>query len=104
LLTGEAGGAIENAPLSPEARKIEAAFTPYFAARGRFRLDPEGRSAKHTHFSENEKVENETVWRVAQMLIDAEEHNDWEVRLTVSLGESRAQNRAIVRFEAITAL
>lgn len=104
LLTGEAGGAIENAPLSPEAKKIEAAFAPYFATRGRFRLDPEGRSAKHTHFSENEKLENETVWRVAQMLIDAEEHNDWEVRFMVSLDASRAQSRAVVRFEAVGAV
>jgi hypothetical protein len=31
-----------------EARRIEKEFTAYFEARGRFRLDPEGRNAKHT--------------------------------------------------------
>ena len=42
----------EGAPLSPEAKRIEAAFAPYFEAHGRFRLDPEGRSAKHTHWTD----------------------------------------------------
>lgn len=78
------------------ARAIEAAFRDYFADRGRFRLDPEGRSAKHTHWSEN----GDTI-EVAQVLVDADENNDWEVRFTVSLSESRAQNRAVVHFVAV---
>lgn len=84
--------------LSPEARAIEAAFKPYFDAHGRFRLDPEGRSAKHTHWSE----ETAGVWNVAQVLIDAEDANDWEARFIISLPESRAQNRAVVAFEAVS--
>ncbi len=38
-------------------------------------------------------------WLVAQVLVDKDELNDWEVRFTVSLVESRAQARAVVRFE-----
>jgi superfamily II RNA helicase len=97
LATGEAGSATEGAPLSPEARKIEAAFRSYFDARGRFRLDPEGRSAKHTHWADDTPGSPE--WRLAQVLVDAEGHDDWETRLTVSIAASRAENRAVLRFE-----
>jgi hypothetical protein len=38
------------------------------------------------------------------MLIDSGEQNDWEVRFLVPLAESRAQNRAVLRFEAVGAL
>jgi hypothetical protein len=98
LQTGEAVVAIEGDPVSAEARRIESAFATYFETRGRFRLDPEGRSAKHTHWEENsEKGE----LAIAQMMIDAEEQNDWEARFTVSLAQSRAENRAVVRFEGL---
>jgi hypothetical protein len=33
------------------------------------------------------------------MLIDLEGHNDWEARFTVLLARSRAENRAVVRFD-----
>jgi hypothetical protein len=72
-------------------RKFEA----YFAERGRFRLDPEGRAAKHTHWVEA-KDSGELI--VAQMLVDAEEQNDWEAIFSVPHAESRAENRAVVRF------
>jgi superfamily II RNA helicase len=97
LATGEAGGAAEGTPLSPEARKIEAAFRAYFDARGRFRLDPEGRSAKHTYWTD--ATPGAGAWNVAQVLIDSNERNDWECRFNVPLPASRAQNRAVVQFE-----
>jgi hypothetical protein len=85
--------------VSPEGRKLEAAFTPYFEAHGRFRLDPEGRSAKHTHWDESAEP---GTWRIAQVLIDGDDQNDWEARFVVSLADSRAQNRAVVTFEAVS--
>jgi hypothetical protein len=126
LRTGEAAAPADHDPVSPDARKLEAAFAPYFDAHTRFRLDPEGRSAKHTHWSEETASEVERVdppalsanapppapgptppprtsvpgkhWRVAQVLIDAEEHNDWEATFTVDLAASRTENRAVVSF------
>jgi hypothetical protein len=85
----------EGEPVSTEARRIEAAFGAYFEARSRFRLDPEGRSAKHTHWA----VEGEAGdWEVSQVLIDLEAQNDWEARFSVLLVPSRIENRAVVRF------
>ena len=91
-------GSDEGTSSSPEARRVEAAFGKYFAARERFRLDPEGRSAKHTHWDEDADAK---VWRVAQVLVDSAENNDWEARFVVSLADSRAENRAVVRFEDV---
>jgi hypothetical protein len=78
-------------------------FESYFEARGRFRLDPEGRSAKHTHFIEagREGREARGEIEVAQVLIDAEGLNDWEAVFVVSLIDSRIENRAAVRLVAV---
>ncbi|MDP3070887.1 MAG: DUF3516 domain-containing protein [Opitutaceae bacterium] len=101
LATGEAGSTAEGAPLSPEAKRIEAAFAPYFDARTRFRLDPAGRAADHTHWL-HEPTDPE--WDIAQVLIDPAGLDDWEARFAVPLAESRAQQRAVVRFETVAAL
>jgi len=95
LQTGDAVILAEGEPPSEEARRIEAAFNPYFEARGRFRLDPEGRSTKHTHWSDDGDPEEPAV---SQMLVDREEQNDWEARFAVLLAQSRKENRAVVRF------
>ena len=87
-----------------DARELEPhyrGFAAYFEARGRFRLDPEGRAAKHTHWPESEAGEE---WEVAQMLVDQAGENDWEAVFAVSLPASRAENRAVVRFVAVRPL
>jgi hypothetical protein len=103
LATGEAGAsATENVSASPEAKRIEAAFARYFDAHGRFRLDPEGRSAKHTHWLDGNDAPPTGEWQIAQVLIDSSEQNDWEVRLAVPLAQSRSENRAVIRFEGVS--
>jgi hypothetical protein len=105
LATGEAGApAGENTPVSPEAKRIEAAFAPYFDVHGRFRLDPEGRSSQHTHWLDGIDAPPTGEWRIAQVLIDAEGHNDWEATFVISLAQSRAENRAVVKFENVAAI
>ena len=85
-----------------EYEKIRNVFTQYGEARGRFRLDPEGRAAKHTHFgaivSEGE-IATAAVgeMEVSHVLVDADGANDWEAVFGVSMAASRVENRAIVR-------
>ena len=86
----------ESAALA-ETRRIEKQFTTYFEARFRFRLDPEGRAAKHTYFEE-ESVSSNRSLSVAQNLVDVEGANDWEARFTVDLEKSRAENRVAMSF------
>jgi hypothetical protein len=78
----------------------------YGETRGRFRLDPEGRAAKHMHFGEvvaEGVVATAAVGEleVAQTLVDAEGLNDWEAVFGVALAASRAENRAVVRLVAV---
>ena len=100
----------ENAPATDEianiaeTRRIEKQFAAYFEARDRFCLDPEGRSAKHTHFADGSgqlsavSDQQGKTWSIAQVLADVEEQNDWEARFSVSLEKSRAENRPVVEF------
>lgn len=81
-----------------EVRRIESRFQAYFDLRGRFRLDPEGRSAKHSHFEETSAAE----WNVAHVLIDADGMDDWEVRFRIPLAESRAAARVVLHFEDLS--
>ena len=83
-----------------ESRRIEKEFQPYFDARGRFRLDPEGRALKHTHFIETSAAHAEAgeILEVAQILADSEASNDWEARFEVLLDSSRRENRVVLQF------
>jgi len=85
--------------LAAEARRLEKCFGAYAALRGRFRLDPAGRAAANTHWIESEAQANH--WRVAQVLIDAEEANDWEASFTVELEATRLTGRAALRFDGV---
>ncbi len=78
------------------ARQLEDLWAPYFEARGRFRLDPAGRALGHTHWVEENRETGELT--VAQVLIDPEEQNDWELKFTVLLAESRAAQSVVLRF------
>lgn len=98
LRSGEAGASADGEPASAEARALEAAFAPYFDTHGRLRLDPAGRSAVHTHLDE-ESTPGE--WRIAQVLVDPDEVNDWELRLGVDLARSRTENRPVLRFDGV---
>jgi superfamily II RNA helicase len=79
-------------------RAVEDAFRTYFEARERVRLDPEGRSAKHTHV---EAEPSGPTWVVAQVLVDPSEANDWEARFEVDVTASREAGRPVVRFVAV---
>ncbi|MBP7141523.1 MAG: DUF3516 domain-containing protein [Opitutaceae bacterium] len=93
------GRAAISAPVAAlaEVRRIERAFLQYFEARGRFLLDPEGRSAKHSHFDEEDNAE----WRVAHVLSDRDGNADWEAIFRVSLADSRSEARAVIHFESV---
>jgi len=56
---------------------------------------------KHTHWEENADADE---WSVAQVLVDPAEQNDWEANFTVLMAKSRAENRAVLRFEGVHAI
>lgn len=100
-VSGDYEAAAERVGQPDAVRVIADGFERYFGTHDRLRLDPEGRSPQHTHWDE---AGNATEWNVAQVLVDAAGLNDWEARFTVNLAASRAENRAVVRFEGVSAI
>jgi len=74
----------EGRPWTPE--RLRPMVEAYEAEHGYIRLDPEARNLRHTYVA---PAEDQQSWRVQQMLVDREEHNDWVVEFTVDLAESR---------------
>ncbi|MDR2674619.1 MAG: DUF3516 domain-containing protein [Opitutaceae bacterium] len=115
LLDGEAAAGLRGTASPPDreqqlkaaARRLETLFAPYFEARGRFRLDPEGRAAKHTHGLEDEtalRARDTAGLPLAQVLIDPDGQNDWEARFILDLPATRAAARPVLRLESVAPL
>ncbi len=80
-----------------EASKIEKALAPFFEAHQFIRIDPEARSPKHTTVDRS----SAEAWRVRQVLLDAEEDNDWYFDASIDLVRSRDAARPILALERI---
>jgi len=70
------------------------AVAAFRADHGALRLDPEARNLRHTYVTPSE---NGDAWRVQQMLVDTEGHNDWVAEFEVDLAASREAQEAVVR-------
>ena len=88
----------DEAAKAARGRALEDAFGGYAEARGRFRLDPAGRAAGNTHLDETAEAGR---WLIAQVLVDADEFNDWEVRFAVDLAASRSAAEPVLRWEGL---
>jgi hypothetical protein len=64
----------------------------YVSDHGSFRLDPEGRSARHTWVDAADGA-----WKVRQMLQDSEGRNDWAAEFEVDLAASRNAGVPVLR-------
>jgi superfamily II DNA/RNA helicase len=58
----------------------------YLADHEQLLLTPEARNVRHTYVTPSE---DQSTWRVQQMLVDPEGHNDWVAEFEIDLGESR---------------
>jgi hypothetical protein len=79
----EAGEAIT--PPSWTTERLKVLAEEYRVDHGYLRLDPEARNLRHTHVIERN---GERVWRVQQVLVDNEGHNDWMAEFDVDLAVS----------------
>jgi hypothetical protein len=86
----------DTTPWSPES--LGAAADRFFEARGRLRFDPEARNGRHTHVS---RPDDGRCWRVAQTLIDPDDHNDWQVTFEVDLARARDEGRPFLRLHGL---
>ena len=57
------------------------------------RLDPEGRNLRHTYVLPEEATK---TWRIQQMLVDPDEHNDWVAEYEVDLQASKESGKPVM--------
>ncbi len=76
---------------------IEEAMAPFFEEHATLRVDHPARSPRNTIVDHNP----DGTWRIRQVMVDAEEHNDWVVEATVDLALSRERDRAVIHLDRI---
>jgi superfamily II RNA helicase len=79
-------------PWTPD--RLKAAREAHRAEHGGLRLDPEARNLRHTHVL---PADDRARWRVQQMLVDTEGHNDWVLELDVDLAASRETGEPVLK-------
>jgi superfamily II RNA helicase len=78
--------------------RIESLLKAYQAEHERICLDPEARNMRHTYVLPQE---DRNSWRVQQMLVDPQGHNDWAADFLVDLGRSRTSAEPVITFTGI---
>ncbi len=76
------------------AERLQQALDAYHAEHERICLDPNARNLRHTYVL---PAEDKRTWRVQQILVDPEEHNDWMAEFEVDLGRSRETVEPVLR-------
>ncbi len=83
------------------AARLQEALDAYHAEHERICLDPNARNLRHTYVL---PAEDKRTWRVQQMLVDPEEHNDWVADFEVDLGRSRETGEPVLRLVRLGSL
>ena len=95
-----------NSPLDAEGQlwttvRLQQAVDAYHTDHERICLEPEARNARHTYVV---PAEDKKSWRVQQMLVDPEAHNDWVAEFEVDLGESKNLGEPTLRLTRLGSL
>jgi superfamily II RNA helicase len=83
------------------AQRLQQALDAYHAEHERICLDPNARNVRHTYVL---RAEDKRTWRVQQMLVDPEEHNDWVAEFEVDLARSRETSEPALRLAKLGSL
>ena len=86
-------------PWTPE--RLEQLLGAYHAGHEHLCLDPGARNIRHTYVTPSE---DKQTWRVQQMLVDPEEHNDWVAEFEVDLAQCRAAGEPVLRLRRMGTL
>ena len=76
------------------AERLRQAVEAYYVEHERICLDPNARNQRHTYVI---PAEDRSHWRVQQVLVDPDEHNDWIAEFHVDLAQSRALKGPAIR-------
>jgi superfamily II RNA helicase len=93
--------ALDPWPAGAEAwppERLAASLAEYQEEHGPVRLDPEARNLRHTRVL---PTPDGRAWRVEQVLVDPDLHNDWMATFAVDLDASRAASRPVLWLERL---
>ncbi len=76
---------------------IEASMVPFYDEHATLRVDHAARAPGNTLIDHN----RDGTWRIRQVMVDADDHNDWVVEATVDLALSREKDRAVIHLDRI---
>lgn len=77
------------------AARLAQLLETYHADHDHICLDPNARNIRHTYVV---PAEDKMTWKVQQMLVDPQEHNDWVAEFEVNIPESRKCAEPVLRF------
>ena len=101
LSLGDYAAALSHVTSEKTAAALADELEPYYDDHERIRLDNEGRNGRHTYV---EPSEDGQTWRVCQMLIDPEEHNDWQCEFRVDLAQAREDGKPTLALVSVRAV
>jgi hypothetical protein len=80
------------------AQRLEPVMQEYYKDHEHLCLDPNARNLRHTYVIPSD---DKRTWRVQQMLVDPQGHNDWVAEFVVDLPESRQQGEPVLGLNRI---
>jgi hypothetical protein len=81
--------------------RLRVAREAFRVEHASLRLDPEARNLRHTYVKPSD---DGATWRVQQMLIDPDAHNDWVMELDIDLAASRDASAPVIRLVRVGGL
>jgi hypothetical protein len=81
--------------------RLQQALDNYHAEHERLCLDPNARNVRHTYVIPSDDKKS---WRVQQMLVDPDAHNDWVAEFDVDLAASRKLGEPFLRLRRLGSL
>ena len=72
---------------------MRATLDLYTTEHQSLRFDPEARNLRHTYVT---GATEQSLWRVQQVLVDAEMVNDWVAEFDVDVAASRAKQQPVL--------
>ena len=83
------------------ADRLHKELEKYYVEHQYICLDPNARNLRHTYVLPSE---DKRSWRVQQVLVDPDEHNDWVAEFEVNMEQSRATKEPVIRLRRIASL
>ncbi len=83
------------------AERLKQILEAYHADHERICLDPNARNTRHTYIMPSEDKKS---WRVQQMLVDPEGHNDWVAEFDVDLAASKKTGEPVLSLRRVGSL